>query len=93
MNRTGGGGPFSHDPIAGVLGAREQRDMVAELLGQAYVAAHLLIAHNRNGVEKVADALVEQREIHGDEVISLLESAQLEVPDVDLTKDDEWPRL
>jgi ATP-dependent Zn protease len=93
MNRTGGGGPLAHDPISSVLSAREQRDMVAELLGQAYVAAHTLIEHNKKGVERVADALVQQREIHGDAVLELLESADLRVPEVDLTKDEDWPKL
>jgi ATP-dependent Zn protease len=93
MNRTGAGGPLGHDPIASVLSAREQRDMVAELLGQAYVAAHTLIEHNKRGVERVADALVERREIHGDAVLELLESANLQVPEVDLTKDEAWPKL
>jgi cell division protease FtsH len=93
MNRTGAGGPFSHDPIAGVLGDREQSAMVAELLGQAYIAAHNLIAHNRPGVEHVADTLVARRELHGDEILELLESAKLQVPDIDMTKDEAWPKL
>lgn len=93
MNRTGGGAPFSHDPIAGVLGDRDQRGMVAELLGQAYIAAHNLVAHNRSGVERVADTLVARRELHGDEILELLESANLRVPDVDMTKDESWPKL
>jgi ATP-dependent Zn protease len=93
MNRTGGGGPFAQDPISSVLGDREQRAMVAELLGQAYVAAYNLISHNRGGVERVADALVERRELHGDEILDLLNAANLEVPDVDMTKDDAWPKL
>jgi ATP-dependent Zn protease len=93
MNRTGGGGPFSQDPIAGVLGDREQRAMVAELLGQAYLAAFNLIAHNRGGVERVADALVERRELHGDEILELLAAADVRVPEIDVTKDEAWPKL
>jgi ATP-dependent Zn protease len=93
MNRTGGGGPFAQDPITGVLGDKEQRELVAEILGQAYVAAHNLIAHNRAGVEKVADTLVERRELHGDEILELLDSANLQVPEVDMTKDEAWPKL
>jgi ATP-dependent Zn protease len=93
MNRTGGGGPFGQDPIAGVLGDHDQRAMVAELLGQAYVAAYNLIAHNRGAVEHVAEALVERRELHGDEILELLDAANLQVPDVDMTKDEAWPKL
>jgi hypothetical protein len=93
MNRTGAGGPFGQDPIAGVLGDHDQRAMVAELLGQAYVAAYNLIAHNQAAVEHVADALVERRELHGDEILELLESANLQVPEVDMTNDEAWPKL
>jgi ATP-dependent Zn protease len=93
MNRTGGGGPFAADPISSVLGDREQRQMVAELLGQAYVAAYNLISHNRAGVERVADALVQRRELHGDEILELLNQAELQVPEVDMTKDEAWPKL
>jgi ATP-dependent Zn protease len=93
MNRTAGGGPFSHDPIASVLSDREQRDLVAEMLGQAYLAAYHLIAHNKKSVERIADVLVERREIHGDEVVALLDDAKLEVPEVDLRQEAAWPKL
>jgi hypothetical protein len=93
MNRTAGGGPFSHDPIASVLSDREQRDLVAEMLGQAYLAAYHLIDRNQKAVEHIADVLVERREIHGDEVIALLDEAKLQVPEVDLRQEESWPRL
>ena len=93
MRRSGGGGPFAADPIAGVLGDRDKRTMVAQILGQAYVAAYLLIVHNRAAVEHVADVLVERRELHGDEVVALLDAGHFELPDVDLTEDAEWPKL
>jgi ATP-dependent Zn protease len=93
MNRTAGGGPFSHDPIASVLSDREQRDLVSEMLGQAYLAAYHLIDRNQKAVEHIADVLVERREIHGDEVIALLDEAKLEVPEVDLRQEESWPRL
>ena len=67
MNRTSGGGPFTENPIAGVLGDRDKRNLAAQILGQAYVSAYNLILHNKDGVEKIADALVERREIFGDE--------------------------
>ena len=41
----------------------------------------------------VADALVERRELHGDEVVELLDAQKLTLPEVDLTKDDAWPKL
>ena len=76
-----------------MLGDRSQRVMVEQLLGQAYLAAHQLVAANKPAVEHVADVLVERRELHGDEVVSLLDSLDLQLPEVDLTADEAWPRL
>jgi ATP-dependent Zn protease len=76
-----------------VLGDPSKRAMAAQLLGQAYVAAHQLIEHNRDGVAKVADTLVDRRELHGDEILNLLESVKLEIPAADPLKDDSWPKL
>ena len=93
MNRTSGGGPFAQDPISGVLSDRDKRRMVAQILGQAYVRAHNLILHNREGVEQIADELVERKEIFGDELVGLLERAQLKTPEVDLRDDRAWPKI
>ncbi|MDF2753266.1 MAG: family ATPase [Gaiellaceae bacterium] len=91
MNRSGNG---AHgDPLAGVLSDPTKRAMASQLLGQAYVAAHQLIEHNRDGVSKVADTLVERRELHGDEILKLLESVNLEVPAADPLEDESWPKL
>jgi cell division protease FtsH len=91
MNRTSGGGPFSENPIAGVLSDQDKRPIVAQLLGQAYVAAHHLIVANRKAVEHIADVLQARRELFGDELLELLESAKLEIPEVDLSDESAWP--
>jgi cell division protease FtsH len=93
MNRSGGGDAFHHDPIAGVLQDPHKRALAAQILGQAYVTAHNVIAANRDGVEKVADTLIERRELHGDEVVNLLDSLQLTVPEFDPTDESAWPVL
>jgi ATP-dependent Zn protease len=93
MNRTGDGGPLGHDPLSGVLNDRDKRSLAAQLLGQAYVTAHALIAHNKVAVEKIADALIERRELFGDELVEILESAKLKVPKMDFTKEEAWPVL
>jgi ATP-dependent Zn protease len=93
MNRTGGGGPFAHDPIASVLGDPSKRAMAAQMLGQAYMQAHHLVLANKGAVEHVADELVERREIHGDEVVNLLDRLELRVPQVDVTEEEAWPTL
>ncbi|MGZ4430965.1 MAG: AAA family ATPase [Gaiellales bacterium] len=93
MRRSGGGGPFDHDPIAGVLSDRDKRAMAAQLLGQAYVAAYNLVGHNRQAVERIADVLVERREFYGDDVVNLLDGADLKQPEVDLLEEDSWPKV
>ena len=92
MNRTGGG-PLTADPISGVLGDPSKRRMAAQLLGQAYLSAHLLVAHNKDAVERVAEAVMEKGEIYGNELIALLDAQSLTIPTVDLTKDETWPKL
>jgi cell division protease FtsH len=93
MNRTGDGGPLGHDPLAGVLGDRDKRALAAQLLGQAYVTAYVLISHNEKAVEQIADALIEKKELFGDELVEILENAQLKIPKVDLTQAKAWPAV
>src|SRR5436305_1186986 len=60
VNRTHAGSAESavlHDP--------SQRQMVEQLLGQAYLAAHHLMDANRKAVDQIADELVAQRELYG----------------------------
>jgi hypothetical protein len=92
LNRTAGG-PMTQDPIASVLNDREKRRAATILLGQAYVKAYALIEHNRPAVEKVADVLIARKEIHGDEVLELLDSLNLEIPEVDLLEEKSWPKI
>ena len=91
MNRTSGGGPFDANPIAGVLADPDKRPIVAQLLGQAYVAAHNLVLANRDAVEHIADVLEARRELFGDELLDLLDDAKLEIPQVDLADESAWP--
>ena len=91
MNRTSGGGPFDANPIAGVLSDPDKRPIVAQLLGQAYVAAHNLVLANRDAVEHIADVLQARRELFGDELLELLDGSKLEIPQVDLADENAWP--
>jgi ATP-dependent Zn protease len=93
MNRTSGGGPMAVDPISSVLSDGDKRRAAAQILGQAYVAAHNLVLANKDAVGRVADALVEKRELFGDDLVSLLDSLELEAPEVDYTQDEAWPRI
>ena len=93
MNRASGGTPMMHDPIGAVLGDRDKRRAAAQILGQAYVTAYALMATNRDAVERIADILVERKEMHGDEVVDLLDSVGLKRPEIDLIDDSTWPRV
>jgi ATP-dependent Zn protease len=93
MNRTAGGGPFDADPIGAILRDPDKRATAAQILGQAYVEAHNLIEANREAVEQVADALVEKREIFGDELVQLLDSLEVRRRDVDYADENAWPKL
>jgi ATP-dependent Zn protease len=93
MNRTSGGGPFDGDPIAGVLGDRDKRNLAAQILGQAYVSAYNLVLQNRDAVEKIADELVVRREVFGDELVAILDGVGLKKPEIDLSNEDAWPTM
>ena len=93
MNRTSGGGPFTENPIAGVLGDRDKRQLAAQILGQAYVSAHNLVLHNKDAVEKIADELVVRREVFGDELVEILDKAKLTMPEIDYADEAAWPKM
>ncbi len=94
MNRaTGGGGIFNDNPLGAVLGDRDKRRAAAQILGQAYVSAYALMATNRESLERIADTLIERKEMHGDEVVDLLNSVDLTRPEIDLMDDSTWPKV
>jgi ATP-dependent Zn protease len=57
------------------------------------VTAYALIASNRDQVERIADTLIERKEMHGDEVIDMLNSVGLKRPHLDLMNDRTWPTV
>lgn len=90
MNRTGGG-MMSGDPISGILSDPSKRKVTAQMLGQAYVVAHNLVLENREGVEKIAEAVLERKELFGDELVDLLDSVGIRLPEIDYAKEETWP--
>jgi ATP-dependent Zn protease len=93
MNRSMSDGFMAPDPIGSVLADPGKRKAAAQLLGQAYMTARVLMEVNKDKVEAVADTLVERRELYGDEVTSLLERQRLTKPEIEYTDDTIWPRL
>jgi cell division protease FtsH len=92
MHRSGSG-MLDAQPLAATLGDPAKRRMVAMLLGQAMVVAYATIVQNKDATERVADVLVEQRELYGDEVVQLLDSVQLRKPEIDVLEDSTWPAI
>jgi hypothetical protein len=93
MNRAAGGSMMAADPIGSVLSDPAKRKAAAQILGQAYLTGVCLIRHNREQTARVAETLIERRELHGDEVVEVLDAAGLEAPIIDLTDETIWPRL
>jgi cell division protease FtsH len=93
MNRARGGSAMENDPIASVLGDPAKRTAAAQILGQAYLTAVCCVRANREAVARVADALVQHKELYGDEVVELLEAASPRPPTIDVLDDETWPRV
>jgi hypothetical protein len=92
MNRMGGGGgPMAPDPIAGALSDPSKRRAAAQIIGQAYVVAHNLAVTNRDALDRIADVLMEKKEIFGDDLIDLLDSSGIRVPELDYSDEAIWP--
>ena len=93
MNRTRGGGGFQNDPLGAVLSDPHKRALAAQLLGQAFVTAHNAVRHNKEATERVAEAVLEKKEIFGDDLVRLLDAQKLEKPIIDWTKEETWPLM
>jgi ATP-dependent Zn protease len=92
LNRTSGG-PMSADPTSSVLGDPRKRAYAAQLIGQAFVTAYNLVRLNKDKIERVADAVIEQREIYGDDLVRLLNEQNFVKPEIDWTDEEIWPHL
>src|SRR5439155_16392758 len=93
MNRTRGSADFHGDPIASVLHDPFKRAQPSQLLGQTFVTADNFIRHNRDAVERIAEAVIEKQELLGDELIRLLDSVKLVKPEIDLKQEEASPAL
>jgi cell division protease FtsH len=92
MHRSGGG-MMDGNPFGATLGDPMKSKLVAGLLGQAFVIAYCTIKLNYDGTDKVASRLVEEGEMYGDDVVRLLDSAELRKPEIDVLDEDSWPKI
>src|SRR3954447_26607269 len=93
MNRMSMGSMMAGDPIGAILADSEKRKTAAQLLGQAYVAAYNTVDQNRRQVEQIAEELIERKEMHGDEVVDLLERVGINKPEIDYLDPKAWPKI
>jgi cell division protease FtsH len=93
MNRARVGSAMDSDPIGSVLGDPSKRSAAAQILGQAYLTAVCCIRANREAVAAVAEALVQHKELYGDEVVELLEAAAPRAPVIDVLDESIWPKV
>jgi ATP-dependent Zn protease len=93
MNRTRGSADYHADPVASVLQDRHKVNTAAMFLGIAFVTAYNFVVHNKDKVERVAQAVEQKKEIFGDDLNRLLDSVGLEKPEIDWAKDETWPKI
>jgi hypothetical protein len=70
-----------------------KRSLAAQIIGQAFVYAYNAMRHNRGALSTIADELVDKRELHGDDVVSLLDRVRPVKPAVDWLDKEAWPKL
>ena len=82
MRRAGAGGPFDAGPdLPACSSDRDKRTLAAQLLGQAYMRAHLPRRRRTGRPSSTSPtSSSERRELHGDEVLELLDDAELRRP-------------
>jgi ATP-dependent Zn protease len=93
MNRMSTGNMMAADPVGAILGDQDKRKTIALLLGQAYVTAYNAVGHNRRQIEQIAEELIERKELHGDEVVDLLDRVGITKPDIDYLDPKAWPKI
>ena len=91
--RASSGSALQGDWIAASLSDPAKRKAAAQILGQAYITALCCIRHNREAVARIAEVLVQKKELYGDEVVDLLKESDLEAPVIDVLDESIWPKL
>jgi len=85
MNKTSDGWQSLSDP--------RKRAYAAQFIGEAFVTAYNLILENKEKVEKIANTILEEQEIYGDDLVRLLNEQDFQRPQIDWTDESVWPRF
>jgi hypothetical protein len=87
MHRSGG-----MDGTSGaVAGDGAKRRLVTGLLGQAFVVAYNTLHVNREATARIADRLIAEKEMYGDDVTEMLDECRLRKPEIDILDETTWP--
>jgi ATP-dependent Zn protease len=68
-----------------------KRKLVAGLLGQAFVVAYMTLRVNRDATARIADRLIAEQEMYGDDVTDMLDESRLRKPEIDVLDETTWP--
>jgi ATP-dependent Zn protease len=85
MNRTASGWEALQDP--------RKRSYAAQFVGEAFVTAYNLILLNKDKVEKIADKVLEEKEIYGNDLVRFLDAQNFVKPEIDWTDENVWPKF
>jgi ATP-dependent Zn protease len=85
MNRTASGWEALQDP--------RKRSYAAQFVGEAFVTAYNLILLNKDKVEKIADKVLEEKEIYGNDLVRFLDEQNFVKPEIDWTDENVWPKF
>ena len=81
------------DVFGGTYSDKDKRGLAAQFLGRAYLTAYAFVKANKDAVERLAEALLEKKEIYGDELIRMLDHLELQRPAIDLLDEATWPKV
>jgi hypothetical protein len=68
-----------------------KRKLVAGLLGQAFVVAYATLRLNKEATLRIAERLIAETEMYGDDVMQMLDEARLVKPEIDVLDETTWP--
>jgi cell division protease FtsH len=88
MHRSAG---LNGSSFGAALGDGGKRKLAAMLIGQAFVVAYATIRLNKDAVERIAERLIAEGEMYGDDVTNMLDEARLVKPEIDVLDETTWP--
>jgi hypothetical protein len=88
MHRSAG---MNDSAFGAALGDPGKRRLAAGLLGQAFMISYETIKLNKDATERIAERLIAEGEMYGDDVTDMLDKARLVKPQIDVLDESAWP--